>query len=210
DGGPGLKSFVQLDLADLASQRRLGQLRERKLIVVDPVRRALGIKHPHVQNSVDMDLDIVARNAHLFGNVDGTFLQHVLVTDCVDERHENVESRIKRRTVFPQTFHDVGALLRDDHSSFRDRDDNDQRQHDENKRSSFHAHTSFDSIRYSDLTQSVNPSTFVTIARWPLASGEVPSLRVVHVVPRNSALPVCPEGRSSSRTADSPTMLSTA
>ena len=65
-----LERAVELDLADLAAQRRLRELRDREGIVRDAVRRARGIHHLQIQHAVDADLHVVLRDADLLGDVD--------------------------------------------------------------------------------------------------------------------------------------------
>jgi hypothetical protein len=62
------KGLVQIDLADLAAQVGLRELRNREDIVGDPVRRALWIEHFQVQNPVHAHLHVVAGDADLRGN----------------------------------------------------------------------------------------------------------------------------------------------
>ncbi len=84
---------VEIDLSDLAPQGRLSELADREDVVRDSVRGALGVQDLQVEHAVDADLDVVLRDADLFGDVDGHLLQRMLVGDPLDEGDENVESR---------------------------------------------------------------------------------------------------------------------
>jgi hypothetical protein len=74
-------------------------------------------------NTPSADLHVVARDAHLRGDVDGILLQRVSIADRVDERKQDVESRVQRRMIPAQSFDDVRALLRDDDRRLEDDDD---------------------------------------------------------------------------------------
>src|SRR5262245_7791034 len=65
------------------------------------------------------------------------------------------------------------------------------------------------SVSYSARSQSVSPSTRVTLPRSPRRSARWSALRAFHAVPRSSALPSWPGGRSSSTSASCPTRVST-
>ena len=94
DVRPLLEGAIELDLADLAAEVRLRELRDRIGVVGDAVRRAGGIEDFEVQDAVDRDLYVVARDADLLGNVERDFLQRMLVADGVEERHEDVEAGV--------------------------------------------------------------------------------------------------------------------
>ena len=109
-----LERAVELDLADLAAQRRLRELRDREGIVRDAVRRARGIHHLQIQHAVDADLHVVLRDADLLGNVDRGLLQAVPVRDALDAGHEDVEARMQGLAVLAEPLDDERALLRHD------------------------------------------------------------------------------------------------
>ena len=101
-----LEGAVEVDLADLAAQRRLGELRDREHVVGDAVRGAFGVEHLEVEHAVDLHLDVVARDADLRGDVGGGFLQRVAIADDVDERNEDVETGAERGVEAAQPLDD--------------------------------------------------------------------------------------------------------
>jgi hypothetical protein len=101
DVGPFLERPVEIDLPDLAAEVRLGELRDREQVVGHPVRRALGVHHLEVEDSVDADLDVVARDADLLRDVDRALLEGMLVADDVEEGEQDVESRPSVPANFP-------------------------------------------------------------------------------------------------------------
>ncbi len=96
DGAAFLERAVQIDLAHLASQRGLRQLRDGEHVVRDAVGGALGVEHLEVQDAVHAHLDVVARDADLRGDVERLLLERVPVADDVDERHQDVEAGVER------------------------------------------------------------------------------------------------------------------
>ena len=93
DIGALFEGAVEFDFADLAPEGGLSQLRDRKAIVADAVGGSLRIQHLGIENAVDADLYVVARDADLFGNIDGGFFQRVFVLHTVEERPQDVEPR---------------------------------------------------------------------------------------------------------------------
>jgi len=53
-----LERAVEVDLADLAAQRRLGQLADGEHVVHDAVRGPLGVQHLEVEHAVHVHLDV--------------------------------------------------------------------------------------------------------------------------------------------------------
>jgi hypothetical protein len=125
-----LERAIELDLADLAAQVGLRQLRDREGVVRDTVRRPCWIEDFEIEHSVHGDLNVVARDADLLGNVHGHFLERVLVTDRVEERPEDVEARLERGGILAQPLHHPGVLLRND---ARDPADHDERKDDDDE-----------------------------------------------------------------------------
>ena len=130
DDAAGLEGAIQLDLADLAAQGRLRELRDGEAVIGDAVGGQVRIEHLHVEDRVDADLDVVARDADLLGDIEGLLLQAVPVGDALHERHQNVKARLQRAAVFAEVLDDVGALLghhgrglgqHDDHGHDRER-----------------------------------------------------------------------------------------
>ncbi len=70
------------------------------------------VEHLHVQHRIDPDLHVVARDANLLGDVDRDLLEAVPVRDLLDERDQDVKSRLQGAAVLAQILHHVGALLR--------------------------------------------------------------------------------------------------
>ena len=114
DVGALLERAVEVDLADLAAQRRLRELRDGEQVVLDAVGGALRVEDLEVEHAVDADLDVVAGDADLLRDVERRFLERVLVADDVDERHQDVEAGVERAGVPAEPLDDEGALLRDD------------------------------------------------------------------------------------------------
>lgn len=91
----GFKRSVELDLPEFTAKRRLRQLGDRERVIIDTVARQLGIDDAQIHNSVYADLNVVARNALLFGNIDDLFLQRVALTDLIHERNQDVRAGIE-------------------------------------------------------------------------------------------------------------------
>ena len=134
DVGPLLERLVQIDLADLAAQRRLRELADREHVVGDAVRRALRIQHLQVEDAVDADLHVVARDADLRRDVDGDLLERVAVADDIDERQQHVKARAQRAVKPAEALDDVRALLRHDDRRLRDDDEHEQGEDEETTR----------------------------------------------------------------------------
>ena len=123
------KGLVELDLADLAAQIGLRKLRDRVVVVGDSVRGTLRIEDLEVQNAVDRDLHVVLRDANLLGHVDRALLQRMPVANAVEERPQDVKTRLQRAVVTAKPLHDPRLLLRNDardaryHDHREDRDD---------------------------------------------------------------------------------------
>ena len=88
-----LEGLVQLQLADHAAQRGLGQLRDGHDVVGRAVAGAHRVRHLKVQDAVHLQLGVVTRDADLAGHIQRDFLQAVLVGDTVDEGDQEVQSR---------------------------------------------------------------------------------------------------------------------
>src|SRR5581483_5084021 len=201
-----LERPVELDLPDLAAERRLGELGDREEIVGHAVRGALRIHDLQVEDPVDVYLDVVLRDADLLRDIDRALLQRVPIADRIDERQEDVEPRVQRRAVAPEPFDDERALLRDDHGRAGDHQHDEHREDEEDDhRTGHHPIPS----AYSGLSQSVRPSTRVTVPRSPCRRARSPAFRAFHALPRSSAFPNPPGGRSARRIAAWPTRSST-
>src|SRR5690606_40085584 len=98
---------VQVDLADLATQRRLRELHDREAIVGDAIGRHARIEHLQVQHAVDADLHVVLRDADLLRNVERLLLEVVLVCDALEERYEDVKARLQSTAVAAEGLDDV-------------------------------------------------------------------------------------------------------
>jgi len=61
----------RLDLAELAPQRCLSELRDAEVIVGDAIRGALGVEHLQVKHAIHGNLDVVSRDTDLRWYVDG-------------------------------------------------------------------------------------------------------------------------------------------
>ena len=71
DDAARLEGAVELDLADLAAQRGLRELRNGEAVIGDAVGGEMRIEHLHVEHRIDADLHVVARDADLLGDVEG-------------------------------------------------------------------------------------------------------------------------------------------
>mmetsp|Transcript_6310 Transcript_6310/g.23098 ORF Transcript_6310/g.23098 Transcript_6310/m.23098 type:complete len:203 (+) Transcript_6310:4615-5223(+) len=106
--------LVQGYLADLASHRRLRELRQRVYRILHAVRRLERVHDFHVQHAVDRNRDVVLGHCGLIRHRDGFFFQVPHVRDLVHERHEKVDPRAERRVELPEPLDDDDGLLRDD------------------------------------------------------------------------------------------------
>ncbi len=164
DRGALLEGAVELDLADLAAQRRLRELDDREAVVGDAVGGLARIEHLQVEHAVDADLHVVARDADLLGDVHRLFLEVVLVGDAVEEGLQDVEPGLDRAVVAAERLDDEGALLGHDDRGLRD-DDDDDKYDDADGVSGFHA------CDYSALMCKVRPSTCAITASRPGSIG---------------------------------------
>lgn len=78
------------------------------------------IEDLHVEDGVHTNLHIVPGNADLLGNVEGLFLQAVPVGNTLDERNQNMKSRMQCAAVLPEILDNVRALLWDHSCGPRD------------------------------------------------------------------------------------------
>src|ERR1019366_1356851 len=117
-----LERSVELHLADHRAQQRLRQLGDREDVVRRAVARAHRVGDLEVDDSVDLQLRVVARDADLTRHVERHFLQRMLVGDALDEGHDEAEARRQRPIVLAQPLDDPGVLLRHDLESLEDED----------------------------------------------------------------------------------------
>jgi len=122
------KCFVQFQLADHAAQAGLGQLRDRHDVVGRAVARQLGVRDLKVQDAVDLQLCVVARDADLAGHVERDFFEAVFVSHFVDEGHQEVQAWGQGAVVFTQSLHDPSALLGHHFDGAGDEDGGDDQQ----------------------------------------------------------------------------------
>jgi hypothetical protein len=155
--------LVQIDLADLAAQVRLRELRDREDVVRDAVRRAFRIEDLEIQDAVHTDLHVVARDADLRRDIDRDFLQRVPVPDDIQKRHEEVQAGLFDVRKPAESLDDERALLRNDDDGLGNNDERDEREddRDDNARTNLHQRTP------SGTMYSIRPSTRVTRQRAP-------------------------------------------
>jgi hypothetical protein len=120
-----LEGLVELELADHAAQRGLRQLRHSHDVVRRAVARAHRVGHLEVQDAVDLQLGVVARDADLARHVERDFLQAVLVGHPVDERDQEVGPGRHGAVVLAQALAHPGVLLRHELDRLADEDDRD-------------------------------------------------------------------------------------
>jgi hypothetical protein len=60
------------------------------------------VEHLHVEDRIDADLDVVACDADLLGNVDRNLLEAVAVGNRLGERNENVKAGCSVRLYLPR------------------------------------------------------------------------------------------------------------
>ena len=106
------KCLVEFHFTDHRTQGRLRQLRNGGNIIRRAIRSTHGIGNLKIQNTIDLQLRIVTRNAYLRRHVEWNFLEHVLVSDAVDERHNDIQARTQYRVELAQALHHPGMLLR--------------------------------------------------------------------------------------------------
>ncbi len=87
-----LEGVVEFDLADLTSERRLRELLDCEGQVRDTIRRAFGVDDLVVQNTVDVDEDVVLRDAVLFGNRNGLLAQVDFGADGVHKGCQDLQA----------------------------------------------------------------------------------------------------------------------
>ena len=117
-----LERAIKIDLANLGSQRSLGQLRDGEHIVADSIGSTLRVKHLQVQNAVNANLYIIPCDADLLGNVSRLFFQCVLVGNLVEKRPKQMESGVECLAELAQSFDHVCVLLRNHNRNLEDDD----------------------------------------------------------------------------------------
>src|SRR5207248_7417368 len=107
------EQLVELCLAADAAQRGLRELggREQEVLHVD--ERAIGIDHAEVNDGVDLDRDVVARDHVLRGNVERDDAQ-IHAHGALDDRNDEHEARPARRHQPAEAKHDDPLVLVDD------------------------------------------------------------------------------------------------
>src|SRR5688572_3115022 len=99
-------------------------------MVGNAVGSALRIQNLQIKHAVHANLDVVARDTDLLGNVHCLFLQGMSVADHVQKWNEDVESGVESSAVFAEAFHDVRALL-GNHDGSLGNDNNDENRQEE-------------------------------------------------------------------------------
>ena len=117
------KGFVELKFANDAAQTGLSQLRDGNDVIGRAIAGKLGIGDLEIQNAIDLQLRVVARDANLTGHIEWNFFEAVLLDDFVNEGHHKVKSRCEACVVLAQSLNHPGVLLRHDLDGFDDEQD---------------------------------------------------------------------------------------
>ncbi len=98
---PAGEGVVEFHVADHGPQRRLGQVRDRTLVIVDFEERALGVHDPDVDDGVGRDGGVVPRDGLLSGHVE-RLRSHVERVDPGDVRRDDVQPRLEQFAVLAE------------------------------------------------------------------------------------------------------------
>ena len=63
------------------------------MVILNPVARKLGVLHLQVQNTVDLNRNIVFGDTALRRHIDRLFFQRVLISDLLNERNQDMKTR---------------------------------------------------------------------------------------------------------------------
>src|SRR5882757_8467431 len=208
DGAARLEGAVEFDLADLAAQRGLRQLRNGEPEIGDAVRGEMRIHHLHVEHRIDAHLDVVAGDADLLGDIDRDFLETMPVRDLLDEWNEDMEAGLEGAAVLAQVLDHECTLLRHHRRGLRHDDDDDNRNRNSSvAQGNFQEHLLVNEAptNYaSPCTISVSPSTRSMRARLPASMIDRPELIALQELPRNSMRMVSPGGSAAGNITVSP------
>ncbi|KAG1390169.1 hypothetical protein G6F59_015290 [Rhizopus arrhizus] len=111
-------------------ESRSSKLRDRRNVVRRTVGRAHRVRHLEIQDAVDLQLRVVARDADLAGHGQRDFLERVLVRHAFDERDDEARAGRQDAVEFAQALDHPGVLLRHDGDRL---DDDQDRQRDDDE-----------------------------------------------------------------------------
>lgn len=78
------------------------------------IPRFVGIKDSCVQDTVQVERDIVGGNGALAGDLDGDLLERLDVGNAVDKGHQDGKTRLEDAVELAHALDDPGSLLRDE------------------------------------------------------------------------------------------------
>ncbi len=161
------EQLVELDLAEHRAQRRLRQLARRVVVVLDLDDRLARVHHAEVDDRVDLDRDVVARDDVLRRHVvDDRPQRHP--DHAVDDRDQQEQARaVVVLAQPPQPEHDAALVLGQDPHRLEQQEQREQKENPET-----------DHNRRHQLTSSASPSngsTVNTMSSTPTTRTLVPS-----------------------------------
>jgi len=83
-----LECPVELHLADYGAQQRLRKLSNGEHVVRRAVASAHWVSDLEIDDSIDLQLRVVAGDANLAWHIERHFFQRMLIGDAFDERHD--------------------------------------------------------------------------------------------------------------------------
>src|SRR6516165_8556150 len=198
---PPFGLLVELVLAQHPAQRGLRKLAGCGEIIVDLNDRALGIDDAEVDDGIDFDRHVVARNyvlgRHLVDDHAEIDPHHLL-----HQRHEQEEPRSLGAGVTPEGEHDAALLFAQDPDR-REQDDHDEDRQKGDGGEGKHRSSSLWSVgdRQAGSTTRTRPSRLMTLMRAPGCSGR--GARARQTSPLTRTLPSSPSHTTVSPSAPS-------
>ena len=182
------EGFLEIEASNHVSQCCRGEQLDGTQVVRDLVRRGAGIRHLEVDDSVDRDDEVVLGDHGLRREGDDLLAHIDQRSHPVDERHQDVETRLKGLVILAESLDDTGPSLGDDlhrpkqDGQNEDRDDDDH-DHQDDLAEQVGGHSAVPS---AGTTIAVAPSIAVTTIRSPASTGRSVvdcERRAVHVSP---------------------------
>ncbi|MGY3073732.1 hypothetical protein ACVWZZ_000103 [Bradyrhizobium sp. LM6.10] len=120
--------LVEFVLAKHRTERGLGELTGRGHIITDLDDGALGIDDAEVENGIDLDRDVVARN-HILGRHDLHHYPEVDLDQLLHDRNEDDEAGPLHPGEAPEREDNAAFVFPEDANGLGEKHDDDQRKH---------------------------------------------------------------------------------
>ena len=105
------KGLIECDLSDFGSHGGLGEVRDGREQVLDPVAGLIRVFDLNVEDAINVECHVVLRDGMLRGNMHDLFPEVMGVGDGVDEGDFEVEAWLHLAVVFIEAVEQDGVLL---------------------------------------------------------------------------------------------------